>query len=52
MTKGILGRKIDDTSFGENGELIPVTVVEQAKTLYYKRKLKKLIWLQRNPSWI
>ena len=29
MTKGILGRKIGMTQvFGENGELIPVTVVE------------------------
>ena len=43
MTKGILGRKIGMTQvFGENGELIPVTVVEEDKTLYYKRKLKKL----------
>ena len=38
MTKGILGRKIGMTQvFGENGELIPVTVVK--KMLYYKRKL-------------
>ena len=29
MTKGILGRKIGMTQvFGENGELIPVTVVK------------------------
>ena len=29
MTKGILGRKIGMTQvFGENGDLIPVTVVE------------------------
>ena len=31
MTKGILGRKIGMTQvFGENGELIPVTVVVEA----------------------
>ena len=41
MTKGILGRKIGMTQvFGENGELIPVTVVEAKKMLYYKRKLR------------
>jgi len=44
MTKGILGRKIGMTQvFGENGDLIPVTVVKQAKTLYYKRNLKRLM---------
>ena len=32
MTKGILGRKIGMTQvFGENGELIPVTVVNKSK---------------------
>ena len=34
MTKGILGRKIGMTQvFGENGELIPVTVVEASLNL-------------------
>ena len=41
MTKGILGRKIGMTQvFGENGELIPVTVVEAKKMLYYKENCK------------
>ena len=43
MTKGILGRKVGMTQiFAENGELIPVTVVERKVTSYYKRKQKKL----------
>ena len=42
MTKGILGRKIGMTQvFGENGELIPVTVVEaKGKMLYYKENCR------------
>lgn len=45
MTKGILGRKIGMTQvFGENGELIPVTVVEASQNVVLqKRKLKKLM---------
>ena len=45
MTKGILGRKIGMTQvFGENGELIPVTVVEANQNVVLpKRKLKKLM---------
>ena len=43
MTKGILGRKIGMTQvFGENGELIPVTVVEASQNVVLQRKLKKL----------
>ena len=42
MTKGILGRKIGMTQvFGENGELIPVTVVEASQNVVLQ-KLKKL----------
>ena len=37
MTKGILGRKIGMTQvFGENGELIPVTVASQNVVLQKK----------------
>ena len=37
--KGILGRKIGMTQvFTTDGRLIPVTVVEAAPTLFYKRK--------------
>ncbi len=44
MTKGILGRKIGMTQvFGENGELIPVTVVEASQNVVLQRKLKKLM---------
>ena len=44
MTKGILGRKIGMTQvFGENGELIPVTVVEASqKRMYYKKKTEEV----------
>lgn len=39
MTKGILGRKIGMTQvFGENGELIPVTVVEAKENLVLQKK--------------
>ncbi len=44
MTKGILGRKVGMTQvFTENGELIPVTVIEAAqKRGTSKEKLLKL----------
>ena len=39
MTKGILGRKIGMTQvFGENGELIPVTVVETKENVVLQKK--------------
>jgi large subunit ribosomal protein L3 len=39
MTKGILGRKIGMTQvFAENGELIPVTVVEAAQNVVLQKK--------------
>lgn len=39
MTKGILGRKIRMTQvFGENGELIPVTVVEAKENVVLQKK--------------
>jgi large subunit ribosomal protein L3 len=39
MTKGILGRKIGMTQvFAENGNLIPVTVVEAAKNVVLQKK--------------
>ena len=39
MTKGILGRKIGMTQvFGENGELIPVTVVEASQNVVLQKK--------------
>lgn len=39
MTKGILGRKIGMTQvFAENGELIPVTVVEAAENVVLQKK--------------
>ncbi|EUW90693.1 50S ribosomal protein L3 [Staphylococcus aureus M0307] len=39
MTKGILGRKIGMTQvFGENGELIPVTVVEAKKNIVIRKE--------------
>ena len=43
MTKGILGRKIGMTQvFAENGDLIPVTVIEASyQTLFFKRKQLK-----------
>ena len=41
-TKGILGRKVGMTQvFTENGELIPVTVIKQLQTLFYKLKQTK-----------
>lgn len=43
MTKGILGRKVGMTQvFTENGELIPVTVIEAAQNVVLQRKLLKL----------
>src|SRR5699024_2286680 len=42
MTKGILGRKIGMTQvFGENGELIPVTVVEAAGNVVVQKKTEE-----------
>ncbi|WP_062107668.1 50S ribosomal protein L3 [Bacillus niameyensis] len=39
MTKGILGRKIGMTQvFAENGELIPVTVIEAAPNIVLQKK--------------
>ncbi|RLQ91762.1 50S ribosomal protein L3 [Falsibacillus albus] len=39
MTKGILGRKIGMTQvFAENGELIPVTVIEAAQNVVLQKK--------------
>ncbi|KAE9717979.1 50S ribosomal protein L3, partial [Escherichia coli] len=39
MTKGILGRKIGMTQvFAENGDLIPVTVVEAAANVVLQKK--------------
>jgi large subunit ribosomal protein L3 len=39
MTKGILGRKIGMTQvFAENGNLIPVTVVEAAQNVVLQKK--------------
>ena len=39
MTKGILGRKIGMTQvFAENGELIPVTVVEASNNVVLQKK--------------
>lgn len=39
MTKGILGRKIGMTQvFAENGNLIPVTVVEAAENVVLQTK--------------
>ena len=39
MTKGILGRKIGMTQvFAENGELIPVTVVEAGSNVVLQKK--------------
>ena len=41
MTKGILGRKIGMTQvFGENGELIPVTVVEAKENVVLKKTVE------------
>ncbi|PMU46279.1 50S ribosomal protein L3, partial [Pseudomonas sp. GP01-A3] len=39
MTKGILGKKIGMTQvFAENGELIPVTVIEAASNVVLQKK--------------
>ena len=39
MTKGILGRKIGMTQvFAENGDLIPVTVIEAAPNVVLQKK--------------
>ena len=43
MTKGILGRKIGMTQvFGENGELIPVTVVEANQNVVLQKKTEEV----------
>lgn len=43
MTKGILGRKVGMTQvFGENGELIPVTVVEAAQNVVLQKKTEEV----------
>ena len=43
MTKGILGRKIGMTQvFGENGELIPVTVVEASQNVVLQKKTEEV----------
>ena len=43
MTKGILGRKIGMTQvFGENGELIPVTVVEAKENVVLQKKTEEV----------
>ena len=42
MTKGILGKKVGMTQvFGENGELIPVTVVETAGNVVVQKKVEE-----------
>ena len=42
MAKGILGRKIGMTQvFAENGDLIPVTVIEATPNVVLQRKLLK-----------
>ena len=39
MTKGILGRKVGMTQvFAENGDLIPVTVIEAAPNVVLQKK--------------
>ena len=39
MTKGILGRKIGMTQvFAENGDLIPVTVIEATPNVVLQKK--------------
>ena len=39
MTKGILGRKIGMTQvFAENGDLIPVTVIEASPNVVLQKK--------------
>ena len=43
MTKGILGRKIGMTQvFGENGDLIPVTVVEASENVVLQKKTEEV----------
>ncbi|MBI5974648.1 50S ribosomal protein L3 [Staphylococcus canis] len=43
MTKGILGRKIGMTQvFGENGDLIPVTVVEAKENVVLQKKTEEV----------
>ena len=43
MTKGILGRKIGMTQvFAENGELIPVTVVEASQNVVLQTKTEEV----------
>lgn len=42
MSKGILGKKVGMTQiFTENGELIPVTVIEATLTQFFKLNLLK-----------
>ena len=49
MTKGILGRKVGMTQvFAENGELIPVTVVEVKGNIVLQKKTEGRR-IQRNP---
>lgn len=43
MTKGILGRKVGMTQvFGENGELIPVTVIEATNNVVLQKKTEEI----------
>ena len=43
MTKGILGRKVGMTQiFAENGELIPVTVVEAKGNVVLQKKTEEV----------
>src|SRR5699024_1621312 len=43
MTKGILGKKVGMTQiFGENGELIPVTVIEAAGNVVLQKKTEEV----------
>lgn len=42
MSKGILGKKVGMTQiFTDNGELIPVTVIEATQTQFFKLNLSK-----------
>lgn len=43
MAKGILGRKVGMTQvFGENGEMIPVTVIEAASNVVLQKKTEEI----------
>ena len=49
MTKGILGRKIGMTQvFAENGELIPVTVIEANPNVVLQKKTIETDGYERN----